>query len=335
MMMQRIKQKAAIVLAAALVCTAALLPNAQAAIGVDAGKTDCSVEVDVTGAGFSELMTLPITVNLYKVAFIDVTGEYTSAAAFDTLDFTDLSAVTTAQEWETYAADAKAIVDGGAPEITATTDTEVGVAVIENLETGLYLVDAQQVVSDYYQYDFAPYLISLPNNYYYSTGSDDWVYELTGDHAIGLKPEKTDRLGDLLITKDLDVYNETNTEGTFVFQIEAVKTDIDTNERKVVYSDVVAMTFTSAGSDSILIEDLPAGAVVTVTEIYTGANYKLVSDPSVTVTIIPDDEEGAPAEAEFKNTHDGSHDGGYGLVNHFAYDAESGEWTHSVPGMEQ
>lgn len=326
MMMQRIKQKAAIVLAAALVCTAVLLPNAQAAIGVDAGRTDCSIEVDVTGAGFSDLQTLPITVNLYKVASIDVTGEYTSTPDFSALDFSGISEATTAQEWETYAADAKAIVDAGTLAVTATADTEEGIASIHNLGTGLYLIDAQQVLSDYNQYDFTPYLISLPNNYYHTTGDDTWLYELTGDNAIGLKPEKTDRIGDLLITKNLDVYNETNTEGTFVFQIEAVKTDIDTNETKVVYSDVVAMTFESAGTDSITIEDIPAGAEVTVTEVYSGASYKLVSDPSQTVTIIAED----VVATEFVNTHDDTTDGGHGLVNHFSYDAETGAWSHSA-----
>lgn len=332
-MMQKIKQKAAIVLAAVLVCSAALLPNVKAAIGVDAGRTDCSLEINVTEAGFSELNTYPVTVNLYKVANIDVTGTYTVLEAFEDAEFSVFDHNTSAEDWADNAAAAKAIVDEDALAVTATQDTDAGVATFTNLETGLYLVDAQQVLSDYYQYDFTPYLISLPNNYYYDTGDDTWVYDLTGDNAVGLKPAKTDRFGDLLIKKIVQVYNGTNPDGTFVFQVEGTKTDIDTGETKVVYSDVVSMTFKNAGTDSILIEDIPAGAVVTVTEIYSGASYKLISDPSKTVTILADGEDGAPVEVEFINTHDDTNDGGHGVVNHFSY--ENGEWLHSVPGMEQ
>lgn len=324
--MQRIKKKTVLFLSAVLATSAVLLPNAQAAIGVDANKDDCSIGIDVSASEYSEVRTLPITVNIYKVADIDVTGNYTAEGAFAEMDFSNVSAETKAADWESYAAEAKLIVDEDTPEVTKSEATEDGSAAFTDLETGLYLVDAQQLISDNYQYDFTPYLISLPNNYYYSTADDTWVYDLTGDNAIGLKPERTDRYGNLVIDKVLDVYNATNPGGTFVFQIEASKTDVDTEEVKVVYSDVVSMTFESAGTDSITIEDIPAGAEVTVTEVYSGASYKLVSDPSQTVTIIAED----VVATEFVNTHDDTTDGGHGLVNHFSYDAETGAWSHSA-----
>ena len=69
-------------------------------------------------------------------------------------------------------------------------------------ETGLYLVSVEQLVTPNYVYTFTPYLISLPNNYYSGEGtSDAWVYNLTGDNAIGLKPEQQQRTGDLIINK--------------------------------------------------------------------------------------------------------------------------------------
>ena len=197
---------------------------------------------------------------------------------------------------------------------------------MKDLVAGLYLVDAQQVTSDYYQYSFTPYLVSLPNNYYYHGGDDEWLYQLTGEDAIGLKPEKTDRYGDLVINKELDVYNETIGGANFVFQIEGTKTDIDTGAVKVVYSDVVAMTFNGYGSDSIKIEHIPAGSEIVVTEVYSGSSYELTSNGVQTVIIEAEED----AEVYFNNTFNEQLNGGTGLVNSFAYNSESGEWTHSA-----
>lgn len=332
MMKKRLKQVSALLLTAALSFSAVILPQVQAAIAVETDKTDCSVEINVQGEGyFSELSQLPITVNLYKVADVTSEGKYVTVDVFGAagLDFSGISSETKAEEWGTLASDAKEAVDAGAlTEPTVTTTIENGTVTVENLATGLYLVDAQQVLSDYYQYDFTPYLISLPNNYYYESGNDDWVYNLTGTNAIGLKPEKSDRYGDLVINKTLDAYNATIGGATFVFQIEGTKTDVDTKETKVVYSDVVSMTFDGPGTESIKITNIPAGAVVTVTEIYSGASYTLTSDASKTVTIIANEEEGAPATADFSNTYDDRMNGGNGLVNTFTYD--DGKWTHSA-----
>ena len=327
MMKKRIKQGGAIVLAAALAFSAFALPEAYAAIAVKTDK-ECSVEIAVPQEGFVELKELEVKVNLYKVADIDVAGKYTAVEALNTLDFSDVHSETTAAQWEEKAALAKEKIEAAQLEATETIMIKDGKGKAENLATGLYLVDAQQTLSDSNQYDFKPYLISLPNNYYYTSGNDDWVYDLTGNNAIGLKPEKTDRYGDLVITKLLDAYNATNGGATFVFQIEASKTDVDTEETKVVYSDVVSMTFTNPGTDSITIEDIPAGADVVVTEIYSGASYTLTSDASLEVVIIADGEEGAPATVNFSNTYDDRHNGGNGVVNHFAY--ENGEWTHQA-----
>ena len=56
----------------------------------------------------------------------------------------------------------------------------------EDLATGLYLVLADKAQTTNYEYTFTPYLISLPNNYYYQTGDDEWVYELS---EVVLKPD--------------------------------------------------------------------------------------------------------------------------------------------------
>ena len=358
-----IKQASAFVLTAAFVCSAAILPNVYAALAVNTDAV-CSVEVDVTGCSYKELngadpqvSAYPVTVHLYKVADIDGSGQYTPVESIETLDLTELSHETTAAQWEALAAAAKAEVEADDMTAAATGTTTHGEITFEGLPVGLYLVDAVQVLSDNYQYDFTPYLISLPNNYYYDRkpADDTWVYDLTGANAIGIKPEKSDRYGDLEIVKVLDAYNATLGGANFVFQVEGSRTDIDTGEVTIVYSDVLSMTFENPGEDRIWIREIPAGSVMTVTEVYTGASYELASDGVQTVTILAnepgDTPEGAPAEAPetgesaepdqetgatgpvtvtFENTYDGRLNGGTGLVNTFSYNAETGEWTYEA-----
>ena len=329
----KIKKGSALIVTLAIMLSVLILPQVGAAVGVENERTDCAIEINVQGCGLKELSgadenveALPITVNLYKVADISVEGEYFAAAGLETLDFSQLSNETTAEEWAKLAELAKAEIEADEMAVTATAKTEDGSVTMTGLAAGLYLVDAQQVLSDYYQYDFTPYLISLPNNYYYTDGDDTWVYELTGDKAVGLKPEKTDCYGDLVINKELDVYNETIGGANFVFQIEGTKTDIDTGDVKVVYSDVVSMTFTGYGNDSIKIEHLPAGSEIVVTEVYSGSSYELTSAASQMVTIVAED----AVETNFANTFNEKLNGGTGVVNSFAYNNETGEWTHSA-----
>ena len=320
----------AALLAATMAFSVIVLPKVQAALPVETDKTNCSVQINVPSASFRELENLPVTVKLYKVADISVEGKYVAMDFLHTLDFSGVSSTTTAQQWEEMAALAKEAVEETQMDVTAEAVTEAGTVTVTDLATGLYLVDAQSVTSDYHQYDFTPYLISLPNHYYYDTEDDTWVYDLVGENAIGLKPEKVDLYGDLVINKLLDVYNETIGGATFVFQIEASKTDVDTGETKVVYSDVVSMTFKNPGTDSITIKGLPAGSNVVVTEVYSGASYKLTSEASQTVTILAEGAEDGPASVAFTNTYNEHLNGGNGVVNHFAYNSETGEWTHTA-----
>lgn len=329
MMNKMIRLGGALFLSAALVFSAFGLYKTHAA---EAVLTDelCSLQVSAEATGFTELMTLPTEVDLYKVAEISKAGNYTPIAGFESLDFSELDETTSAAQWESLAADAKNLLtDAISPAHTLTLDN--GMALAEDLLTGLYLVDANQILSDYYQYDFKPYLISLPNNYYYPKMEDDtWIYDLVGKNAIGLKAEKTDRYGDLVITKTLDAYNATIGGANFVFQIEAYKTDIDTQVKTHVYSNVVSMSFYDPGRDSITIEDIPAGAEVTVREVYSGASYKVTSNEAQTKVIYADGEDGSPVSVNFSNTYDYRLNGGCSIVNSFRYDNEKESWTHSA-----
>lgn len=341
--MRRIKKGSAILLAAALVFSALALPKAYAAVGVETDRTDCKITINVPTEGFKELKDLSIPVELYKVADIGVGAEYTLTTYFDTANLKGIESVnstTSTEAWTTFAEEAKKIVDDRkeAENALATTKTGTinsGTVTIEGIPVGLYLVDVQTTPSSTYEYSFIPYLISLPNNYYSLENPDDtWDYEI----EVGVKPEKKDLYGDLKINKMVDTYNGTVGGATFVFQVEASKTDIDTKETKKVYSNVVSLTFDGPGTESILIENIPAGAKVTVTEIYSGASYQIDSNSALSqeTEIIAErtkDESGTVEEiatVNFANTYNGGTTDGDGIVNSFKYNSEENTWSHSA-----
>jgi len=277
-----------------------------------------------------------LTIRLYKVADINGAGNYTAVSPF-VLDFSGVSPDKTvsAQVWKTLTETAKSqadnLVKNAQITASATGTTTAGKLLLSELPVGLYLVDTVETASDYYEYRFTPSLISLPNNYFYddtNPGDDTWVYNLTGEKAVDLKPQKIDSYGDLKITKFLNVYNDTQDGATFVFQVEGFKEDNDTGSRKTVYSDVVSIAFDKPGSKSLVIRKLPAGTQVTVTEVYSGANYALTSEASKTITL-----EAKKAEdtafantVEFANTHNRGLNGGTGVVNSFQYDGTRNVW---------
>ena len=132
----------------------------------------------------------------------------------------------------------------------------------------------------------------------------------------------------------MDEYNETLGGATFVFQVEATKLDVDASTSEpaeVVYSNVVALTYTGPGTQSVVIEDIPAGADVTITEIYTGASYQLKAgavNPQTT-KIIAD----KTVEVTFENTNNDGLNGGSSIVNAFSYGSNG--WTCSqIPSID-
>lgn len=365
-MRKRMKKVSALILAASLLCSAFVLPEVYAAKGV-ATDTKCFLEVicnvqvdpetlediaekDVLG----EVYTNAVTVNLHKVADITVTGKYEAIEAFADLDAA-LRAVndkTKASEWQSLAAEAKKLASDAT--LSATKDI-VSYDKFENLDTGMYLVDAQELITPEYRYEFTPYLISLPNNYYYDIAdatvegtaipetADEWIYNLVGEHAVGLKPQQFDRFGYVVIKKNLtnfdikDPSDVKNPSAVFVFEVKAEK------DEDVVFNDVVAIDFYAAGEDWVKVGPIKAGATVTVTEVYQGANYEkdgevvLSDNPFVIKAELAWDEwdtlkneekqalqrellskiEPVDIIATFENKHNDVPNGGTGVVNTF------------------
>lgn len=339
MMNKRLKQGSTFLLAVALTFPLLTLPGAKAANAINTGQK-CSIEFDISGNS-SELLSASIPVNLYKVASVDESGNYTGIGAFSKLDLSsvsadnlDAAAATWAERAET--AQGKLTDSEGNPVVEPKTVTlQNGRGYKDKLETGLYLVDTPKVITPNYTYTFTPYLISLPTNNYYNNDhtNDEWIYNLTGSNAVGLKTEQHVRYGNLVINKELVDHNATfGDEATFVFQIDIKKPDGKKETR------IEELTFNAAGSDSVTIEKIPAGSTVTVTEVYSGASYKLTSENNVTATIVANDEKeagqaGETAVVSFTNEHDGRTNGGYGVKNNFKLD-ENGQYQYTEPAAK-
>ncbi len=310
------------VLACALLVSLLAVPGAYGAGGIDTGRA-CSVTFRLDGQ-YKELEDLTIPVSLYRVASVGVDGRYTPLEGFTGLDLESVDSGTTAEEWAQMAEQAsQAVQASGIRPAAAATVRKVsgqekaqGQAV--DLPTGMYLVEAEMVRSPEYEYSFIPYLVALPNNYYGENGDDTWVYDVDSF----LKPEQKDRIGSLIIEKELLAYNATFGGADFVFKVEAEKGG------RPVYSNVLSLAFDGPGKKSLQIDSLPAGAKVTVTEVYSGSCYETVAEAQRVQTvdsIVVEGEEGAPQQVSFQNTYDRRPNGGSGIVNHFRYQG-NGIW---------
>ena len=265
------------------------------------------------------------------MADVDVSGNYTATGAFTELDVSSVRADNNdaASKWAARAKEAqKLLKDSVKPTTTVT--LAAGTGSLADLATGLYLVDTPEVVTTNYTYTFTPYLVSLPTNNYYSNGNDDWIYALTDTNAIGLKPEEHARYGDLVINKTLENHNATTgKKATFVFQIKIKPLKSNKTETRIESLD-----FEAAGESSVTITKIPAGAEVTVKEVYSGASYKLTSADDQRATIVATDRgatnTNTPASVSFTNDINNNMNGGYGVKNNFKLD-ENGQYQYTEP----
>lgn len=344
-----------IALAAAFVLLAftARTEVAYGAAGIETEKS-CSIRFDLShnyeqgegGAyeqadGYSDLNKCSINVNLYKAADVDQSGHYIAPrraeedkTLYEALKtgLAQADASTTAARWMEMAAAAAEAAEVISPTKTGTVRVSEGETVIGGLSTGLYLVTAETRSAEYL-YTFTPYLVSLPGNDYTPGGeTDNWLYE---EVPVGLKAGRTPRYGDLQISKTLKTFNASLGNASFIFRVEAVK------DQQIVYQDVVSLTFDAHGTKSLKIEGkIPAGAAVTVTEIYGGSAYRAApGDGPKTVKIIARDLEEElktgelaplvnPAQVSFTNDYSGGLNGGTSVVNHFTR-TEAGAGTEA------
>lgn len=228
-----------------------------------------------------------------------------------------------------------------------------------------------------YTYVFAPQLISIPmkgtaevkepkkpQEDYMTSDTGDWIYDLN----VYLKPQRVERYGSLRIIKNLQdfavVAGQQLKPVTFVFEITWTAVEGDPPQ-KVQHRRVESLTFTGAGEQEIIVERIPAGMDVTVTEVYSGAGYEIVGDRSHTVTIEADEikngvavvkkngeveeiayiRNGEPGtgntggqnpaanikSASFENRYGGEQKQGSGIKNQFIFENGKWEWYSDPP----
>lgn len=317
--MRYFKKKIAAILVACLAVGA--IPYAVAlARGYIEVDRECAITVKVP-ATWEDIKNAEFDVELYRVASVDQNDVYTALDSYGVIAerLSAISHETTADDWSKMAEDVRAVVEAGTVASDYTIHMQNGIGVATGVRTGLYLVYAKDAKTVGYGYSFTPYLVSAPNNEYATTGegSDDWIYD---DIILELKAEQYELLGDLEIVKSLKTYNTTLGTPLFVFDVEA--TD---DEGKVVFSDVISISFDSAGVGKAIVKDIPAGAHVTVTEVYSGASYETVSSPEQTIEIVAED----MVSVDFSNDYNDKLVFGTGVVNHFEYDGQGWTW-HQV-----
>lgn len=336
--------------------------ESSAYVNVDLDKavslTVTSAQTNTGSTLFAEdLKTADVVADLYRVAdAVDVEGydTYTFEAVepYDTLTGFDVADPdVTSEDWQKMAqvAAAKAL-DG-----TQTADVSgkaLDEKISDGISSGLYLVvlhgkdmaiadyvkdgDEVQTIarSTYFEYSFEPILISLPTRSDQDPANMDGASNMTSntdlpwqyDVEIAVKAARERMLSSLMITKSLLTY-ETKDPATFVFQVEGVVPAVVEQgieiEKEIRYSNVVSIVFDGAEDKSLVIEDLPVGMEMTVTEVYSGANYKLTTDAAQTATIVPDE----TAEVTFENDYDDKYKGGGSIRNEFR--ATNGHWVPS------
>lgn len=320
---------------ALLMVVASLSLSGTFAAGLIDTEAKCSLTLSTTGADYAaDIETIDeVHAKLYRVAEVSDTAVYTAIDAF--AEDTEVSKVSNlktrgdssdwAQTWEDLAAAAAKVVESENVPATdtitmqpdAATGTRIGTAT--DLKTGLYLVVVETAQSSEYEYSFSPYLVALPGSEYrqtgsYGTGEDEWNY----DQTVGLKPERTARYGQIEIVKSLKEFNASLGDVTFVFQVTATRAE-DGNPAEVVYDNVVSITFAQGEplTKSVVVDNLPAGSVVTVKEVYSGGSYRIVrgTSDSAEVTVAADE----VTPVQFENTYNDRTISGYGVTNHYTY----------------
>ena len=317
------------VLTLLLVIAALGLPTAYGAGAIDT-QAECSITLQVgEGTQFKEdLSELTLQASLYRVADISETGLYTVRGAYEELNLSDIDDTTTAAVWQEKSETADRIVEDKMMTPDYSLEMAGGVGSLTGITQGMYLIKVAAVQNDLYEYSFIPFLISVPNNLYYQTEpqDDSWVYDVTAD----IKPEQTPRKGAIEIVKTVSVHNANMGTAMFVFQSDAV----DMNGENV-YSNVAGISFDAAGTKSIRVDGIPAGSTVTVTEIYSGSSYELVSGaPTQTAVIAADDAQ----TVEFVNTYNEQLIPGTGTVNHFDKDdtdAQNNGWKWTQRSLSE
>lgn len=294
-----------------------------------------------------ELREEEFTVSLFRVAAAKRwDAEYVPCEGFEELDLTELN--------DGFGEKALIAIGEQTAELAEERESDAVITVasgedfgkVGELLPGLYFVRMDGADTARWSYSGMSSLVFLPATRELEHTEDSIRYNeeteisLYYDLEIYGKLERERRLGDLVIEKTVDRFETMAQNAVAVF---SVTVELD-GER--IYSNLQTLTFTAPGKKTAVVSDLPAGSIVTVKEIYSGAGFHLVGADSVTVeiTATEEDEDYRPVQVSFKN-EGGDHDGGTVVVNHFDISEGYGwkliqkednasEWVNPLPEKE-
>ena len=316
---------------------AVMMTSAALAVDTDAA---CSLTVEYGVNTYREDMELAgVVFDLYRIASVSDGYDYSFLPPYEELsvgyDVDSAAWKELAQSAAVIALESDRPAVSGAAAGNTVTKTDAG----ESLAVGLYLLVAHgaeledytttavdeagnEILATYansprYEYAFAPELVAIPGKASADDGPantadpGEWQYDV----AATLKPSRSNRYGTLELTKTLLSY-ETSEPAAFVFTIEAVL------DGENVFSDAAALTFNGTGTQTLRYDRIPAGSLVTVTEVYSGARYSLTTPRVGTAEITAEE----IARVSFTNDYDGGGRGGHGIVNRFTNDGVTWNW---------
>lgn len=336
------KRLGAALLAACLLVALAFGGVSAYAANAGTGPNTLTVNVQSDSGGDvakADAVNADVVVNVYRIGSAEYISSYdTYDYAFDVDPFTGLKSLytpasMTGAKWQELANEAAKLVKKATP---VASNVAVGEE-ITGLENGLYLVVAPTAFSNYYEYTFNPTIVSLPTKEPLKDSSGQPIKDADGypivassqqyggwinKAEIQLKPEPEPLYGSLLIDKQVQKVSGNVEPATFVFHVTGKTLEGEDFER---YGSVY---YTGGPSAPTTITHIPAGSVVTVSESYEGARYKLVKGDDEPKTIVAErivEAEGSStpmAKAVFVNEPDGTTESGHGIENNFRLDKE-------------
>ena len=325
------KKYTAALLLAALFALLALAPAARA-LNVDA-KGSITLTLPQVDAGDDDGLAKRTAIEetefpgrLYRIADVDAAYTYKPAAGYEALAEDDIEnfKALKAADLHTLAEHAAALAADTEPAAELTFRS--GMASADDLATGLYLLVVDEFTTKDGNWKVTSDAALLPVPVVNGETADGWdgsdVYDVKATLKLNAEPALTK----IRITKQLNDYSALQGPAAFVFRVDAVN-----KKGENVFSNVYAMTFTGAGSQELVIENIPADSTVTVTEVYSGAAYTPDGDGTVQLTALPmvkndDGSETLPEEntAAFANNYNRRRTYGTTVTNSFAY--VDGQW---------
>jgi len=330
-LVKRLRRSRKPLLALALALVLMVMPLMGSSVRAVDLKRECTVTVKISDED-RDLENANVVVDVYKVAdAVDDPG-YDSYSFSPAYDYAGLGDFTAVEDWQVLAEQAAEIAMN--QDTPVSKDQALNVA-ITLAEPGMYLLLAHgsdmsgmEAESQEYRYSFQPVLLSLPTK---EAGEDgiattdlpgEWIYDL----SISLKMARTLRNGQFYIHKTFDEYEPGAFFGTDTFPVRCVFTMKYENTKEEGLPTEAVITFDDPSETDKYYGPVtvPIGTVVTVTEEYTGASYKLVpekSDQGVPMTIALGDN-----TAEFTNIYEPSRKKGEVIINHFYYPDDQRGW---------